>query len=335
MEKISIAFFDAKPYDKEIFDKTNEKFGFDIKYYKYHISPEIVSSLKNTDTVCLFVNDRADAEVIVELEKKGIRLIAQRSAGYNNIDLEAAYKRIKIVHVPAYSPQAVAEYCITLMLALNRKVYRAYFRTRDANFSLHGLMGFDMYRKTAGVIGTGKIGKALIDILLGFHMNVMAYDAYPDLEFANEKGFRYVDLDTLLRNCNIISLNCPLNSQTEYIINEESIEKMKDGVMIINTGRGKLIKTTALIEGLKSGKIGAAGLDVYEEESDYFYEDHSDYILKDDNLARLLTFNNVVLTSHQAFFTREALQNIAQTTLQNIFDFFEKNEVKNEVLKSR
>lgn len=331
MMDIKIAFFDAKPYDKETFNKINEDFGFEIKYFRYHLTKDSVVLAKGYNVVCVFVNDIIDAEIIDQLDEFGVKLIALRSSGYNNVDFKAAYERIHVVRVPAYSPHAIAEHTVALMLSLNRKIHRAYFRTRDNNFALNGLMGFDMYQKTAGIIGTGKIGKTLIQILLGFGMKVLAYDVYPDKEFAQSEGFQYVDLDTLFRKSDIISLNCPLTKETEYIIDQENIDKMKEGTMLINTGRGKLIKTTDLIEALKSGKIGSAGLDVYEEESEYFFEDLSNRVLTDDILARLLSFNNVIITSHQGFFTREALNNIADTTLKNIKEFSEGKRVKNEI----
>jgi D-lactate dehydrogenase len=328
---VRIAFFDAKPYDKDSFNQVNGKFGFEIKYLKYHLSLETAQLAKGYEIVCAFVNDDLSGEVIGQLYSVGVRLIALRSAGYNNVDFKAAFGKIYIVRVPAYSPHAIAEHTVALMLALNRKIHRAYNRTREANFSLQGLLGYDFFGKTAGVIGTGKIGKSLIDILLGFKMNVLAYDLFPDEKLAGEKGFRYVDLETLYNESHVISLNCPLTKETEYLINENSIRLMKDEVMVINTGRGKLIKTTDLIEALKTGKIGSAGLDVYEEESEYFFEDHSDLILTDDALARLLSFNNVIITSHQGFFTKEALGNIAETTLQNIRDFVEEKYLENEI----
>jgi len=331
MNAIKISFFDTKSYDKEIFNIVNKNFAFEIKYHKYHLTQETAVLAKGYDTVCVFVNDEINKEVIDQLYEEGIRLIALRCAGYNNVDFKTAYGKVHIVRVPAYSPYAVAEHTVALMLSLNRKIHRAYFRTRDANFSLHGLMGFDMNKKIAGIIGTGKIGKVLINILLGFGMKVYGYDVYKDPSLLNKPNFEYVELDKLFANSDIISLNCPLTKETEYIINYSSLGKMKDGVMLINTGRGKLIKTTDLVDALKSGKVSAAGLDVYEEESEYFFEDRSDAILTDDILARLLTFNNVIVTSHQAFFTREAMQNIAQTTLQNISDFFNGKSLQNEI----
>lgn len=287
---------------------------------------------QDTDVVCIFVNDTADAETIDRLAAMGVKLIALRCAGFNNVDLNAAARhRIPVVRVPAYSPYAVAEYAVALMLALNRKIHRAYWRTRDGNFSLHGLLGFDMHGKTAGIVGTGQIAKVLIRILKGFGLNILAYDLYPDREFAANEGVEYVPLEQLFRQSDIISLHCPLTEQTRYMINEKAIDQMKEGMMLINTGRGQLIHTEALIEGLKKKKIGSAGLDVYEEEAAYFYEDTSDRIMGDDMLARLLSFNNVIVTSHQGFFTREALDNIAHTTLQNVRDFSDGRRLTNEV----
>ena len=327
-----IAFFGAKPYDISSFDQVNKDFNYDIKYYKGHLNKNNLVLTQGTDAVCIFVNDTADAEIIDGLAKNGVKLLALRCAGYNNVDLAAAKGKMKIVRVPAYSPYAVAEHAVALMLSLNRKIHRAYWRTRDGNFSLHGLMGFDMHGKTAGIIGTGKIAKILIKILKGFGMNIVAYDLYPDYAFAEEQGITYTTLDELYKQSDIISLHCPLTDKPKYLINDISICKMKDNVMIINTGRGLLIHTNALIEGLKNKKIAAAGLDVYEEEGDYFYEDKSDKIIDDDVLARLLSFNNVIVTSHQAFFTKEALHNIAETTLLNIKAFMENQPLANEVV---
>ncbi|MCD7851607.1 MAG: 2-hydroxyacid dehydrogenase [Parabacteroides sp.] len=327
-----IAFFGAKPYDIASFDKVNEKYNYDIRYYKGHLNPNNVVLTQGVDAVCIFVNDTADATVIDAMVDNGVKLLALRCAGFNNVDLKAAKGKLPVVRVPAYSPYAVAEYSLALMLSLNRKIHRAYWRTRDGNFSLNGLMGFDMHGKTIGIIGTGKIAKILIRMLKGFGMRILAYDLYPDLKFAEEEGFSYVSLDELYRESDIISLHCPLTDQTKYMINKDSISKMKDGVMIINTGRGQLINTNDLIEGLKEKKIAAAGLDVYEEEGEYFYEDKSDKIIDDDILARLLSFNNVIVTSHQAFFTREALHNIAETTLRNIDDFRHHRPLVNEVI---
>ena len=327
-----IAFFGAKPYDIASFDKVNEKYNYDIRYYKGHLNPNNVVLTQDTDVVCIFVNDTADAAVIDAMVDNGVKLLALRCAGFNNVDLKAAKGKLPVVRVPAYSPYAVAEYSLALMLSLNRKIHRAYWRTRDGNFSLNGLMGFDMHGKTIGIIGTGKIARILIRLLKGFGMRILAYDLYPDMKFAGEEGISYVSLDELYRASDIISLHCPLTDQTKYMIDKDSIDKMKEGVMIINTGRGQLINTNDLIEGLKEKKIAAAGLDVYEEEGEYFYEDKSDKIIDDDVLARLLSFNNVIVTSHQAFFTKEALHNIAETTLQNIEDFRCHRPLVNEVI---
>ena len=333
MSKKKIAVFDTKPYDKKFFNSINEdpKFGFELTFYKHQITIDNVVLAKDFDAICVFVNDFLTEDIINKLHEFGVKLIVLRSAGYNNVDLKAALKKLHVKRVPSYSPHTIAEHTVALMLTLNRKIHRAYFRTRDSNFALSGLLGFDMKGKTAGVIGTGKIGKALVEILTGMGLHVLTHDLYPDEEFASRTGCTYVELDTLYNKSDIISLNCPLTKETEYLINEKSIDKMKDGVMLINTGRGKLIKTSDLINGLKSGKIGHAGLDVYEEENEYFFEDLSDRVLNDDILARLLTFNNVIITSHQGFFTEEALHNIVETTLQNVVDFFDGKPSDNEV----
>jgi D-lactate dehydrogenase len=331
MNDTTIAFFDAKPYDRNAFDEANSQYGYTIKYYDSHLSGDTVSLAKGSDVVCAFVNDTIDREVIDSLVTYNISLIAMRCAGYNNVDLHAAYRKIHVVRVPAYSPHAVAEHAAALMLSLNRKIHKAYYRTRDNNFNINGLLGFDMYGKTIGVIGTGKIGQVLIGIANGFGMKVLGYDPYPAPRLEEEHDFDYVTLDTLYRRSEIISLHCPLTKDTFHLINIDSIASMKDGVMIINTGRGALIDSRALIHGLKSGKIGAAGLDVYEEESEYFFEDFSSTIISDDVLARLLTFPNVLITSHQGFFTREALSNIAHTTLSNMQAFLTGGALGNEI----
>ena len=329
---IRIAFFDAKSYDRETFDKVNQNFCFDIQYYKERLSMNTVSLTQGADAVCIFVNAECDSRVIERMAAYGVKLIALRCAGFNNVDIHAAHQQgIRVVRVPAYSPHAVAEYAVTLMLALNRKVYRSVYRTREGNFKLNGLLGFDMYGKTVGLVGMGRIAKELIKILRGFGMNVLAYDLYPDRQFAEDHQVKVVSLDELYEESDIISLHCPLTDETKFIINSDSITKMKFGVMIINTGRGKLIKTEDLIDGLRSHQIGSAALDVYEEEANYFYEDRSDKMIDDDKLALLLMMPNVIVTSHQAFFTREATHNIAITTLQNILDFKDGKELVNEV----
>ncbi len=329
---LKICFFGSQPYDEDSFKEANKAYGLDLIFYKGNLNKNNIVLAKECDAVCVFVNDTVDREVITKLAEYGVKLIALRCAGFNNVDLEAAEEfGIRVVRVPAYSPYAVAEHTVALMLALNRRIPRATWRTRDGNFSLHGLLGFDMHGKTAGIIGTGRIAKILIQILKGFGLNILAYDLFPDTKFAAENDIKYVTLDELYKEADIISLHCPLTEDTKYLINDYSISKMKDGVMIVNTGRGQLINTNALIAGLKSKKVGWAGLDVYEEEGDYFYQDKSESIIDDDVLARLLSFNNVIVTSHQAFFTKEALNNISLTTLNNIKDFFTKNELPNEV----
>lgn len=337
---IRIAFFGTKRYDQEVFDLVNQsldaagtpRFGFELKYYKAHPTLDNLLLVQGATAVCVFVNDPLTADLIKEMGRLGVKLIALRCAGFNNVDIAAAREAgIRVVRVPAYSPHAIAEFTLGLILAVNRHLPRASARTRDGNFSLQGLLGFDLYGKTIGVVGTGKIAKVLIELLQGFGMRILGYDPYPDTAFAAKNGLEYTDMDTLLHEADIITLHCPLTKENHYMINAETIAKMKPDVMIVNTGRGGLIDTEALIQGLKSRHIGSAALDVYEEEGDYFYEDISDNIIEDDTLARLLSFNNVLLTSHQAFFTREALTNIATTTLQNIKDFADGKELINEV----
>ena len=308
--------------------------ALDIAYFEAHLTADTVRLADGCDSVCAFVNDTIDARVIDRLADFGIPLIVLRSAGYNNVDLKSAYGRVHVMRVPAYSPYAVAEHTVALILSLNRKIHRAYYRTRDNNFAIDGLMGFDLHGKTAGVIGTGKIGKTVIGILNGFGMRVLAFDPYRDDDAAEELGFRYTDLDSIYAESDIITLHCPLTPETHHLVNETSIGMMKTGVMIINTGRGHLIDTRALIEGLRSEKVGLAGLDVYEEESDIFFEDLSSQTLTDDVFARLLNFSNVLVTSHQAFFTREALSNIARTTLDNVLAFFDGEKLENESFMS-
>jgi len=319
--RFSVAVFDAKPYDRRFLD---DAAGDDValNYFDVHLSAETASLARGFPAVCAFVNDNLDAECIELLADGGVRLIALRCAGFNNVDLAAAERHgTSVVRVPGYSPHAVAEHTVALILTLNRKTHRAYQRVREGNFSLGGLIGFDLYGRTAGVVGTGRIGRCLAEVLRGFGMEVLAYDPYPDHDFADRMAVRYVSLPELLAGSDIVTLTAPLTSETYHMIDAEAIEQMKPGVMLINTGRGALIDTAALIEGLKRGHIGAAGLDVYEEESEYFFEDRSEEPITDDVLARLLTFPNVLITSHQAFLTVEALRNIAETTLQNIREF--------------
>jgi D-lactate dehydrogenase len=331
MPATAIAFFDTKPYDRDTFTRVNEEFGFAISFYEDHLRDSTASLANGADVVCVFVNDTVSAPVVEHLHSEGVRLIALRCAGYNNVDLKAVYGRMRVVRVPAYSPRAVAEHAVALMMALNRKTHRAYSRVRESNFSITGLMGFDMYGKTAGVVGTGKIGRAAAEILKGFGMTVLAFDVQPDKEFARASGISYVELPELYARSDIITLHCPLTPHTLHMIDARSIATMKPGVMVINTGRGKLINTRDLIAGLKSGRVGSAGLDVYEEETEYFFEDWSSTAITDDVLARLLTFPNVLITSHQGFFTREAVENIARTTLGNVQAYIEKGELRNEI----
>lgn len=330
--KKKIAFFDSKPYDEESFLQNALISNFDCKFFTMRLSVDSLPLCENFDAVCCFVNDDLSEAIIEGLASYGIKIIALRCAGYNHVDLQAVSRHgLHVVHVPNYSSYAIAEHTVALMLSLNRKIHRAYNRTREANFSINGFLGFDIYQKTIGVVGMGKIARSLVSILKGFGANVIAYDIYADEEYAAKAGIRFTSLDELLRSSDIISLHCPLTKETKHMINEKSIALMKDGVMIINTGRGKLIDSQALIKGLKSGKVGSAGLDVYEEESEYFFEDRSAQTLTDDVLARLLSFHNVIITSHQAFFTREAMQNISRTTLENLLEYFDGKSLSNEV----
>jgi len=324
---MKIAFFDTKPYDERFFNDIISDYNFQIKYFENKLNEDTVSLAKGYDVVCAFVNDTLSKPVIDELYLGGVKLIAMRCAGYNNVDFEACYKKTHVVRVPAYSPYAVAEHAAALMITLNRKTHKAYNRTRESNFNINGLLGFDLHGKTLGIVGTGKIGQILSKIGNGYGMNVIAYDKFP----VDTRDIEYVPLDELYERSDIISLHCPLIKETHHMINSSSIKKMKDGVMIINTSRGGLIHTESLIEAIKERKISSAGLDVYEEEEKYFFEDFSDEIINDDVLARLLSFSNVLVTSHQAFFTKEALTNISRTTLDNIFAFQKGDRLLNEV----
>ncbi len=322
-----IAFFDTKPYDRIYFDKYKGEYGVEFKYFENKLNADTVSMTRGCDGVCAFVNDDIDENVINTLYENNIHVIAMRCAGYNNVDFKSAYGKIHVVRVPAYSPYAVAEHAMAMILTLNRKTHRSYIRTRDFNFSLNGLVGFDLHGKTAGIIGTGKIGRVFIDICRGFGLKVIAYDPYP----VKDSDIEYVDLETLCKNADIISLHCPLTESTKHIINENTLKLMKDGVYIINTSRGALIDSEALVEAIKNEKVGGAALDVYEEETELFFEDFSGEIVHDDTLSRLISMPNVLVTSHQAFLTNEALENIAQTTLCNLCDFYEGKPLCNEV----
>lgn len=324
---IKIAFFDTHSYDKESFEKVDDK-NIQITFFESKLNIHSADLAKGYDVVCIFVNDDASKEVIEKLYANGVKLIALRCAGYNNVDLSACFGKIHVVHVPAYSPYAVAEHTMALLLTSLRRVHKAYNRTRDYNFSLDGLTGFNLYGKTVGVIGTGRIGRIFIDICKGFGMNVLAYDKFP----APNSNLNYVSLDEIFSKSDIISLHCPLTEETKHLINASSIEKMKKGVFILNTSRGALIDAEALLNGIKSRKIGAACLDVYEEESDIFFKDKSGHILNDDVLARLISMPNVILTAHQAFLTNEALENITSTTIENIKSFFDGDSlIQNEL----
>ena len=331
MEKTRIIFFDIKDYDREFFEKYGKNYNYEMSFFKSRLSLENVHLTKGYDVVCAFTNDDIGKETIDAMAENGVRLLAMRCAGFNNVSLKDIHNRFKVVRVPAYSPHAIAEYTVGLILAVNRKINKAYVRTREGNFSISGLMGVDLYRKTAGIIGTGKIGQILIKILKGFDMKVIAYDLFPNQKVADELGFEYVSLDELYANSDIISLNCPLTKDTQYMINRRSMLKMKDGVILVNTGRGQLIDSADLVEALKDKKVGAVALDVYEEEEDYFFEDKSTQVIEDDILGRLLSFYNVLITSHQAYFTKEAVEAITVTTLNNIKDFIEGKPLVNEV----
>ncbi len=324
---MKFALFDAKPYDKPSFEKYGEENGIQFKFFETKLNADTAKLCKGYDGVCVFVNDTVDKEVIDILHDYGIKLIALRCAGFNNVDIKYAYKKIHVVRVPAYSPYAVAEHAMALLLTNVRRIHKAYNRTRDFNFSLNNLTGFDLHGKTVGVIGTGRIGKAFIDICKGFGMEILAYDKFPD-QTAN---LNYVSLDEIFSKSDVISLHCPLTEETKHLINAESIKKMKKGVALINTSRGALIDAESLVDGIKQRIIGCACLDVYEEESDIFFEDFSGHIVNDDVLARLISMPNVIITSHQAFLTQEALNNIAKTTVENILEFFERGASVNEL----
>ncbi len=316
---LKVAFFDTKIYDRPSFEQYADPCDIEFKFLETKLTEETARLAEGCDAVCVFVNDTVNAAVIDKLYEYGVKMIALRCAGYNNVDISHAFGKVHVTHVPAYSPYAVAEHAAALLLTSVRRIHKAYNRTRDFNFSLNGLTGFDLHGKTAGVIGTGKIGRIFINICRGFGMNVIAYDAYP----AKDSGISYVSLDELFEKSDIISLHCPLTKETRHMIGHDSIRKMKKGVVILNTSRGALIDAEALLEGIISRKIGAACLDVYEEEADIFFEDRSGHILNDELLSRLISMPNVIVTSHQAFLTEEALSNIAETTVNNIRSCFD------------
>lgn len=318
---MKLAFFDTKTYDVPGFDRYGVPAGVEIKYFEPNLNEDTVSLAAGFDAVCVFVNDTVNAAVVEKLYQLGVKAIVLRCAGFNNVDIKACQGKLRVFRVPAYSPHAVAEHAMALLLTINRRTHKAYNRTREFNFSLQGLAGFDLYGKTVGIIGTGKIGRVFADICKGFGMNILAYDKFP----APNSDLHYVDLPELFEKSDIISLHCPLTEDTKHIINAESIARMKKGVTILNNSRGSLINTEDLINGIKEKKVGAACLDVYEEEGDLFYEDFSGHIVQDDKLVRLIAMPNVIVTSHQAFLTNEALDNIAATTINNLVSFFSGN----------
>lgn len=328
---MKIAFFDAKAYDKPSFEKYSRDYGIVFKFFETRLNEDTVELARGFDGVCVFVNDDVNATVIDRLSEMNVNIIALRCAGFNNVDVKHARGKIHVFRVPAYSPYAVAEHAIALLLTSIRRIHKAYIRSRDFNFSLSGLTGFDLHGKTVGVVGTGKIGRVFIDICRGFGMNVLAYDKFPAHDLDNGDTIKYAQLDELFAESDIISLHCPLTEETHHMIDENAIEKCKKGVVIINTSRGALVDAQALLDGIKSRKVGAACLDVYEEESDLFFEDNSGHILEDDILARLISMPNVIVTSHQAFLTEEALENIAETTVKNISDFVKNGQCANEL----
>ena len=324
---MQIAFFDAKPYDIPSFSKYGERAGITFKFFETKLSEDTASLAQGFHGVCVFVNDTVNARVIDMLYGYGVRCVALRCAGYNNVDLTHAFGKLHVFHVPAYSPYAVAEHAMAMLLTSVRRIHKAYNRTKDFNFSLAGLTGFDLYGKTVGVVGTGKIGRVFIGICRGFGMKVIAYDKFP----VKDSDIEYVSLDEIWERSDTISFHCPLTEETHHLVDKDTVSRMKKGVILVNTSRGALIDSEALLEGIKSRKIGGACLDVYEEESDVFFEDRSGHIMADDTLARLITMPNVLVTSHQAFLTEEALDNIADTTVKNLTDFNTAGVCQNEL----
>ena len=327
---MKLAFFDAKPYDKPAFDRCTAEAGIQVKYYETKLNEDTVDLATGADAVCVFVNDTVNAEVIDRLHALGVKILALRCAGFNNVDVRHAKGKLHVVRVPAYSPYAVAEHAMALLLTSIRRIHKAYIRTRDFNFSLNGMTGFDLHGKTVGVIGTGRIGRVFIDICRGFGMRVLAYDKFPAAGLDNGDTVRYAQLDELFAASDILSLHCPLTEETYHMINADTLAACKRGVVLVNTSRGALVDAEALLAAIKARQVGAACLDVYEEESDLFFEDNSGHILEDDTLARLISMPNVIVSSHQAFLTEEALSNIAETTVENLLAM-EAGQCPNEV----
>jgi D-lactate dehydrogenase len=325
-----ISFFSTQSYDKSFFEKYNADFGFELEFFEVQLNSRTINLMQESAIVCVFVNDVVDAEVIKKLAENGVKIIALRCAGFNNVDLIAAKKAgIRVCRVPSYSPEAVAEHAMAMILTLNRKTHKAYNRVREQNFSLNGLLGFDLHGKTVAVIGTGNIGKAFAKIVLGFGCKVLAFDINKDHEMEG-LGVHYETLENIFKWSDIISLHCPLNDNTKHMINKSSLSQMKDNIMLINTSRGALINTTDIIEALKDAKVGYLGIDVYEQEEKLFFKDLSEDIIQDDDIQRLMSFPNVLVTAHQAFFTNEALTQIATTTFENVSDLITKNDLDNK-----
>ncbi len=329
---MKVAFYSSKSYDQEYFEKVNQRFGHELRFFETRLDAQTVKLAKNFDAICVFVNDKVDNKTLKKIKKHNIGLLTLRCAGFNNVDLEAAANHeITVLRVPAYSPEAVAEHALALIFTLNRKTHKAYNRVREGNFSLERLIGFNISGKTIGVIGTGAIGKAFINLLKGFNATILAYDPYPSEEL-KKQGINYVSLEELLSQSDIVSLHCPLTPDTHRMINAQRLKHIKKGAMLINTSRGKLIDTEAVIDSLRDKRLGSLGIDVYAEEEKLFFKDLSEMIIDDDTISRLISLPNVLITAHQAFLTREALEQIAETTLQNVTDYKEGNvKQKNEV----
>ena len=330
MKPTKISFFSTQPYDKVFFEKYNANFGFQLDFVDTQLNEQTVQLIQGSEVVCVFVNDVVNATVIEVLASKKVKVITLRCAGFNNVDLVAAKSAgIRVCRVPSYSPEAVAEHAMAMILTLNRKTHKAYNRVREQNFSLNGLLGFDLHGKTVGIVGTGNIGKAFAKIVLGFGCKVLAFDINKDSDL-EKMGVQYVPIDTIFKTADVISLHCPLNEHTKHIINKDSLSLMKPNIMLINTSRGALINTPDVIEALKNRKIGYLGIDVYEQEEKLFFKDLSEDIIQDDDIQRLMSFPNVLVTAHQAFFTNEALTQIAITTLQNITNLLENKDFENK-----